>query len=157
MLTRIRERGGSASASAALHATFGAGGAGPAGSERGLELLVAEDDFDVREWLCLELEERIADIVVEAADGLELAERLRERRFDLVITDVQMPVASGLEVAEQARRQGVETPFLFITGVVTEKLRARVRRLGRAALLAKPMTIEELERAAQRLLLGREQ
>jgi CheY-like chemotaxis protein len=138
---------------AALHASFAAGGTSPSVMQ-GMAVLLADDDPHVRSWLRRELEDSLASTVVEAADGGELEDRLNERRFDLVVSDVQMPVATGIAVAQRLRRQGSDTPFVFITGSTSGALRACVRRLGRAAVLAKPFEIEELERAARRLLAG---
>jgi DNA-binding response OmpR family regulator len=137
---------------AALHAPFAAGGTRSSRKTPGLAVLLADDDRDVRRWLRREIEDSLADIVVEATDGAELAARLGERRFDLVVSDVQMPAADGVSVAEALRRRGDDTPFLFITGELSTELRVRVRRLGGATVLAKPLEIEELEGAAGRLL-----
>jgi CheY-like chemotaxis protein len=67
-------------------------------------ILWAEDDADFRALVSAAL--RKADYrVVEASDGVDLAEQLNlarlrnrhDRPFDLVISDVRMPGRSGLE------------------------------------------------------------
>jgi FixJ family two-component response regulator len=55
-----------------------------------------------------------------------------------VIADIQMSVMSGLELLMRMRAQGRATPFIFITGVPDERLRARALEAGAICFLAKP-------------------
>jgi len=58
--------------------------------------------------------------VVEADNGADALERLRDERFDIVISDLEMPVLTGLGLLEGLRsdtREAVSAlPFIMITG-----------------------------------------
>jgi CheY-like chemotaxis protein len=119
----------------------------------GINVLVAEDDPDVREWLTLELT-NVAGVgkIYAVTNGPELQTKLAHGRFDLVVSDIAMPGKNGLAVAEEARAAGDTTPFVFITGYVHQRLAKRVKAVGKAALLQKPTTMREIVDEAVRLL-----
>ena len=79
-----------------------------------------------------------------ANDGLAGLTRVREQRFDLVVLDVMMPNLDGLQLCEQMRREGVQTPVLFLT--VKHDVADRVRgfEAGGDDYLAKPFHLKEL-------------
>jgi CheY-like chemotaxis protein len=54
---------------------------------------------------------------------------------DVIVMDVQMPKLSGLDATAQLRRQGVDTPILFLTADSTASVQHR--RLGHVRLLLK--------------------
>jgi len=116
-----------------------------------VRLLLAEDDYELRRWLCLALA-RLPCVVTEARDGKELQALLLGERFDLVVTDIRMPSCSGLDAAVAARQAGVATPIIFITGYGDEATAAVVAGLGRALLLAKPVDGIDLVAHCRRLL-----
>jgi CheY-like chemotaxis protein len=78
-------------------------------------ILVVEDDPDTRELYRMFLEPRFD--VVEAADGVNALEQLRERSFDLVITDVHMPNMNGVELIRAIRRDPAleAIPIIVVT------------------------------------------
>lgn len=78
-------------------------------------MLVVEDEMPIRNLL-VEILTRQGFEVSTAADGKEGLERLRERRFDLVITDLAMPGADGMAVAREARFLDPEAKLIVMTG-----------------------------------------
>ena len=79
-----------------------------------MRILVAEDERDLNEILCKKL--RSEDYCVDGCfDGEEALDYLASVDYDAVILDIMMPKRSGLEVVEQLRRQGNQTPVLFLT------------------------------------------
>jgi CheY-like chemotaxis protein len=117
-----------------------------------VHLLVAEDDLELRRWLCLVLR-RLPCRITEACDGDELeALLLGEERFDLVVTDIRMPRRSGLEAAVVARQAGVTTPFIFLTGYSDETTVEVAATLGNSVLLSKPVDSITLLAQVRRLL-----
>jgi two-component system, OmpR family, alkaline phosphatase synthesis response regulator PhoP len=89
----------------------------------------------------LEAEGYRADVAHDGRAGLE---RVRDQRFDLVVLDVMMPNMDGLQLCEQMRREGVQTPVLFLT--VKHDVADRVRgfEAGGDDYLAKPFHLKEL-------------
>lgn len=72
-------------------------GESPAGTAR-KTILVAEDDASMRKLLRDELEEA-GFHVIEAADGLDALNKLKQERIDLVILDIMMPKMNGFDAA----------------------------------------------------------
>jgi DNA-binding response OmpR family regulator len=116
-----------------------------------LQVLVCDDDADMRAWLCHILRHVTTDIAC-ASTGRELLEALADGRYDLVITDVRMPAPSGLQVVSMARTAGLATPVLIITGFTDRSHEAAADRMSHVAVLAKPFTGDELLHALRGLI-----
>jgi CheY-like chemotaxis protein len=71
------------------------------------------------------------------AEGLDLV-RSPSVRIDLLVTDVVMPGMSGPELASRAREVRPDLPVLFVSGY------PQATAGGKAAVLAKPFTVESL-------------
>lgn len=78
------------------------------------EILIGEDDADVRKWLGIALETE-GYVVRSACDGEEALAAVRERRPDLLILDVMMPKMSGLEVCRAIRAADASLPIMMLT------------------------------------------
>ena len=108
-----------------------------------MRTLVAEDERDLNEILCKKL--RSEDYCVDGCfDGEETLDYLASVDYDAVILDIMMPKRSGLEVVEQLRRQGNQTPVLFLTA--RDSIDDRVTGLDAGAddYLVKPFAFDEL-------------
>ena len=78
------------------------------------EILIGEDDADVRKWLAIALETE-GFTVRTAADGAATLEEAKTTRPDLLILDVMMPKMSGLEVCKAIRAFDRSLPILMLT------------------------------------------
>jgi CheY-like chemotaxis protein len=67
--------------------------------------MVVDDSEDIRELLRVQLT-HLGYRVVEAADGREAVEAVREERPDLILMDLSMPVLDGFEATRLIRRIG---------------------------------------------------
>lgn len=109
----------------------------------GLDLLIVEDDADLRQTL-VEVVESSGARAAQAAGGREAWRLMAGRRFDVVVTDVRMADGDGLELLRLVRgRPDAGPPVLLISGhadLTPDEARAR----GAAALLAKPFGMEVL-------------
>jgi two-component system alkaline phosphatase synthesis response regulator PhoP len=79
-----------------------------------------------------------------AHDGPSGLGRLRAEPFDLVVLDVMMPNMDGLELCAQLRREGIQTPVLFLTVKGAAEDRVRGFEAGGDDYLAKPFHLQEL-------------
>ncbi len=117
----------------------------------GLELLVVEDDNDLRQTL-VEVVESSGGRAVQAPGGRAAWALLEARRFDLVITDIRMAEGDGLELLRRVReRPGEPVPVLLISGHADLKHDEALTR-GAAGLLAKPFGMEALISGIQQAL-----
>jgi CheY-like chemotaxis protein len=121
--------------------------------ERGLRILVADDDPDLLGTVADALERTGAE-VVRAQTGGELIEALGEQGpFDLVVTDVAMPWMTGLQAIQATRYAGLVMPVIVMTALRDQNLPERVGALGdRTILLRKPFGFAELANAVARLV-----
>jgi two-component system, OmpR family, alkaline phosphatase synthesis response regulator PhoP len=79
-----------------------------------------------------------------AHDGLDGLEKIHRRQFDLILLDVMMPKMNGLEVCEEIRREGLQTPVLFLTVKGDAQDRILGLEAGGDDYLAKPFHLKEL-------------
>lgn len=110
----------------------------------GLDVLLVEDNRDIREVVA-QLLEYSGYRVCTAADGEEaLAELASSYRPDVILLNLEMPRMDGWAFrAEQLRRPELrEIPVILVSGI--EDLEAAGRSLGVAAIHRKPVVIPEL-------------
>ena len=78
------------------------------------KILVAEDDRPLRHTLHEMLKTAGFSITV-AKDGLEALQKLKRKRFDLVLLDIGLPGVNGLEVLTHLRAQPVRPKVVVMT------------------------------------------
>lgn len=115
-------------------------------------IVVAEDNADVADLLCSQLEPFYE--VVAARDGVEALKRAGEIIPDLVITDVMMPNMDGMALARAIRANDLTAhiPIIMVTARVTEQDRIEGIKAGADAYLVKPFNTEELLTRVAKLL-----
>ncbi|MFP4304682.1 response regulator transcription factor [Rhodosalinus sp.] len=79
-------------------------------------ILLVDDDDDLREALSEQLVMTEDFEVFEAASGAQAMERAKSQIFDLIILDVGLPDTDGRELCRLMRKQGVKCPILMLTG-----------------------------------------
>ena len=89
----------------------------------------------------LEAEGYVAQAAHDGADGLHMA--LTEPH-DLIVLDVSMPKVDGLSLCRELRRNGNQTPVLFLTVRGAPEDRIRGLEAGGDDYLAKPFHLREL-------------
>jgi len=110
-------------------------------------ILLVEDDKLYRDFLKTILEDESYSIV-EASNGIEALDKMKESSFDLVITDILMPEMDGLEMLVKMREGNIETKVIAISGgganVHPGSFLYASKILGVSATLTKPFNNEEL-------------
>lgn len=118
-------------------------------------LLLAEDDFELRELLALVLRADGHE-VVEARDGNELWALLGAEAptpYSLVVSDVRMPGLTALDVLGRLARRLPQTPVILITAFGDPHTHLRALRLGVSRVFDKPFDFDELRAAVQETLV----
>lgn len=77
-------------------------------------LLIVEDDSDIRKLLCHFLKDCASEIV-EAENGAEALNLVKQHEFDTVLSDIEMPQMNGLKFLAYIRSLGHMTPFIVLT------------------------------------------
>jgi DNA-binding NtrC family response regulator len=114
-------------------------------------ILIVDDEEIIRDFLSEVLEDY--DITV-ACDGDEAIEKLKKRRYDLVITDLRMPKVSGEEVVRVAKELSPDTKVIVISGYSSLYTVSQSVNHGACAFLSKPFSINELLQSVNGALAG---
>jgi CheY-like chemotaxis protein len=125
-----------------------------------LNVLVVDDMPAIRRMLRHMLQALgVRNQINESADGLEAWEALQDRFYDLVICDINMPNMNGLELLRRFRANPryETTPFLMITGEVTEEIVAAAAESEVDGYLLKPFKINALESRLRIIILNKHQ
>ena len=85
------------------------------------------------------------------AEALELF-RLRPDRFDLVITDMTMPQMTGVVLSEKLKEIRREIPVIVCTGYSDLIDEEKVKELGIAAYIMKPVSMREIAKTIRKVL-----
>lgn len=96
--------------------------------------------------------------VCAAPDGRCVAEILRQRRIDLVITDLVMPERDGIEILTELRYSHPRLPVIAISGDVplnTHLYLTIAEKLGASRVLAKPFKMDDLVTAVRAAIADR--
>ena len=107
------------------------------------DILLAEDDASIREWLPVVLE-KDKHRVRAVADGAAALSAYEERRPDLLILDVMMPKKSGYDVCTEIRKKDPILPILMLTAKDAESDKVLGLGLGADDYMTKPFGIREL-------------
>ena len=118
-----------------------------------LNILVVEDDLQLRDALCLTLE-CAGHHVIGAADG-PAALRLFEREaFNLVVSDLRMQPMDGIELLKAIRGREAHLPVLLMTAFGDVDKAVSAMRAGACDFLLKPfepkVLLEHVARYAAR-------
>jgi two-component system cell cycle response regulator CpdR len=114
-------------------------------------ILLAEDDEDMRRFLCKALE-NAGYQVVSFDNGLSAYERLREEPFNLLLTDIVMPEMDGIELARKAAELDPDLKIMFITGFAAVALNPDMQAPRDAKILSKPFHLRDLVSEVGRLM-----
>jgi len=77
-------------------------------------ILLVEDKNELRAMLRKALERAGYD-VEDVGDGGTAINRIRARRYLLVLTDLKLPGKSGLEILQESKQVDPTTPVILIT------------------------------------------
>jgi DNA-binding response OmpR family regulator len=115
------------------------------------QILVAEDQVDIRDLIVLNLQQA-GYAVTAVADGRAALAAEEARPSDLLVLDLMMPLLDGLEVCKALRNRGRATPILMLTAKSTELDRVLGLELGADDYLSKPFSMAELLARVKALL-----
>jgi PAS domain S-box-containing protein len=126
-------------------------------SRQRLRILLAEDNV-VNQRFVVRLLEKLGHTVVAAANGREVLAALEKQAFDLVLMDVQMPEMDGLEttriIRKRERSAGTHLPIIATTAHAMKGDRERCLAAGMDGYVSKPIRVEELFEAVERLVIS---
>jgi CheY-like chemotaxis protein len=113
-------------------------------------LLIADDDFGVREALRAIFEPYFE--LVEAESGDEAVEVIEHVRVDVALLDMHMPRRTGLETLRVLKQVHADAPGILVTAEASDSLRRDAVAAGGFEVLAKPVRKAELVSTVDRAL-----
>ncbi|GLR47560.1 response regulator [Sphingomonas astaxanthinifaciens] len=118
--------------------------------QRTAEILLVDDDASVRSTVADMLRSR-GHSVIEVSDGPQALLQLERSAVDVMLLDFAMPGMNGAEVASHALGLRPGLRLLFLSGFSDSEAIDRAVK-GRARVLRKPITADELARAVNELI-----
>jgi CheY-like chemotaxis protein len=116
------------------------------------QLLVVDDDDEVRAFLVCALEES-GYAVAAASDGRSALQLLGATDFDLILIDFALPGMTGAELGERIRERNPAQKLLLISGYAGT---AALQRAARdVPVVAKPIAVKDLAAAVSAILADR--
>jgi CheY-like chemotaxis protein len=106
-----------------------------------MKVLVAEDDFFIRDMAVAELEDAGFEVVQATTGGQALRLLQADIAIDALLTDIRMPEANGWEVARAYRERFPDLPVLYVTGYAEQ-----MQPVIGGVILSKPYTMTQIIR-----------
>jgi DNA-binding response OmpR family regulator len=107
------------------------------------QILICDDDRDIRDFLCTLLKESGYE-PLEAADMFDVRYLLKNEHPRLMLLDICMPELDGFEIAECLHTHGETLPIIFITAHGDRFGRADCSIAGAAGYFTKPLDTDAL-------------
>jgi len=111
--------------------------------EAEFSILVVDDNANIREVLLVILSGS-GYRCESAKNGLDAMERVRQSRFDAVVTDLEMPEMDGIALTREIRQHFSSLPVMVMTGYSDDDHRETAFRAGAREFLSKPFDIPDL-------------
>lgn len=109
-----------------------------------LPILIADDSLLARKVLARALPQDWDVEITFASNGREALDAYRKGRASVMFLDLTMPEMNGYQVLDALQREDLNTFVIVVSADVQPMARERVRALGAAAFVAKPVTREVL-------------
>ena len=118
---------------------------------KGYRIMVVDDENIVGKMLraVLEQDGYTIELFLSAAPALT---RLKEERFDVVITDLKMKGLDGLEILQTVKKEYPDTKVIMITAYASLDATVDALRGKVDDFFPKPVRIKDLKASIERLL-----
>lgn len=108
-----------------------------------IDILVVEDDGDLREAICDMLE--LNDLsYIEAENGMQAEKKLQEHQPALVLSDVQMSPGNGYQLLDHINNNHSGTPVILMTAYGSIPQAVDAIQAGAVDYLVKPFEVSDL-------------
>ena len=123
-----------------------------------MDILIVDDSAAIRKILQKVLSQSNLPFgaILEAVDGLEAIERLREKKVGIVLSDINMPNMDGLALLTEMRAHPVwkSIPVIIVSTEASQQRVMEAVELGAAGYVRKPFTVDQIKDKIASLLAG---
>ena len=117
------------------------------------KVLVADDEMIERKGIASLLMFEDYDLeILEAANGKEALELVKQKKPDILISDIKMPFMNGLELMDEVRKFCPDMGIIVITGYSDFSYAQSALKLLASDYILKPFGDGELEEAVKKVL-----
>lgn len=111
-----------------------------------MKLLIADDEILIREAIIARIKKGnyLFDEILQAENGLEAKQLIKEHKPELVITDVRMDGMTGLDLIKSCQALSIPSVFIVISGYAEFEYVQNALYHGACCYLLKPITQEKL-------------
>jgi two-component system chemotaxis response regulator CheY len=124
----------------------------------GLKVLIIDNSPVMRKILERSLRQAWKDgidSVIEAGDGGEGLDKLRDGAVEIIFSDINMPNVNGLDFLRRLKESPhKDLPVIMVTTEGGEKTVLEAISLGARGFIRKPFTAEQMESTLQKVLAG---
>lgn len=108
-------------------------------------VLIIDDTKNIRKLLTTCLEIRGYNVLTAESGNIALNILKKERNnINLIFLDIRMPELNGTEVLKYIKNMGITAPIIIMTAFATVKNAIDCTKLGAAAYLQKPFSVERI-------------
>jgi two-component system chemotaxis response regulator CheY len=109
------------------------------------KIMTVDDSATIRQMLSFTLKDAGYD-VIEAVDGQDACDKLKEAPVSMVITDLNMPQKDGIELIREVRKDPANrfVPIIMLTTESQEKKKQEGKAAGASGWIVKPFSPEQL-------------
>ena len=119
-----------------------------------VNVLVVDDNEDIREIIAIILSRSGVQCQL-AKNGVEAIQRVKQCRFNAVVTDIEMPEMDGIALTKQLSQDFSDLPVMVMTGGSDKSLRERAILAGAKEFVSKPFDAPDFVMRLQKMLLIR--
>lgn len=117
-------------------------------------ILIADDE-EYNRLLLKTILTKFGAQIVEAKNGKEAVELVKNNFFDVVIMDARMPEMSGIDATKAIRLFNTNVPIIAATAVMSDEKIEKCLSAGMNSILFKPFSSEELIEKLSEVLVGK--
>lgn len=110
------------------------------------KVLIAEDSSVIQNLARKILQSQNFEITA-VKNGQQVLDKMEKDSFDVIVMDINMPVMDGMQCAERIRErkdEKAQTPIIVISGNAKNYTEDDFERIGVNAYLQKPLNFDEL-------------
>lgn len=116
------------------------------------KLLIADDHSLIRKGLKQVLEAETAFTILEAENGEQALEIIRNDKPEIAILDIEMPEYTGFEVAQKVHNESTPIDIIFLTMFKDESMFNNAMDIGVKGYVLKENTVSEIVQCVKAVL-----
>jgi len=118
------------------------------------KILIADDEPCIREGLRDVISSMDIEVkeFLEAKNGIQAFEKLKENLPDIVLADISMPKLNGIELIEKIRLENIDCEVIIITGYEEFNYAKQSIQLNVLSYLLKPIDLDELHHSLKKAI-----